>query len=456
MFNYQKLFIQSIGYCICLLVYETSFGQGSVLDDYIAQGLERNQSFIREQISTKIQAETVREANGSFLPNIFFDASYTLADGGRLIEIPAGDLVNPVYSALNQTIGADQFPTDVPNVNEQFLPNDFHETKIRLIQPILNTDIYYNYRVQTAQLSAQEAKEAALENQLIKQIKVAYYNHLSATEQLGILIQTREILEELLSVSQKLVKNDKATKDRIYGSKAELSRLESQIARAETQFNTSRDFFNYLLNRDLDEPILADSTLLDAEFINSDLGDLQVLGLLKRSEISQLNYGLAANDAAVKLSKGYIIPDINVVADVGYQGFEYTFDQDQDFWFVRFGLTWPIFNGGKNRSKVQQSILRKEQLQSNLDETKKLIALEISEAYYTYQEALKTLEARRSERINAEENFRIIRKKYAQSQVILVEFNNARNDYTTAQLQEIIAKYTLKSKEAALQASVNL
>ncbi|MEO1055078.1 MAG: hypothetical protein AAFX87_30870, partial [Bacteroidota bacterium] len=60
------------------------------------------------------------------------------------------------------------------------------------------------------------------------------------------------------------------------------------------------------------------------------------------------------------------------------------------------------------------------------------------------------------QRINAEENFRIIRKKYAQNQVILVEFNNARNAYTTAQLQEVIAKYNLKSREAALEASANL
>ncbi|MEO1054699.1 MAG: TolC family protein, partial [Bacteroidota bacterium] len=389
----------SIRFMLCtiwLLVYGPSFSQESVLEGYISQGLENNSSFLREQLNTKIQEEVVKEANGNFLPNIFFDASYTLADGGRTINVPAGDLVNPIYRALNQTTGSDQFPTDIANVSEQFLPNNFHETKIRLIQPILNTSIHHNYRIQTSMLSSQEAKQKALENQLIKQIKMAYYNHLSAKEQLSILTQTREILEELLSVSQKLVQNNKATKDRIYGSKAELSRLESRIAQAETQYNTSRDFFNYLLNRGLDEPILTDEALIDSEWLNTDLSELQVLGLAKRSELAQLNYGLAANEASVKLNKGYIIPDINVVADAGFQGFEYTFDQNQDFWFLRFGLTWPIFKGGQNKSKIQQSILRKEQIQSNLDETKKLIALEISEAFYSYKEALKTLEASQS------------------------------------------------------------
>lgn len=438
-----------------LLSVEALFAQ-TMLDEYIKEGLSNNQSFIREQIQTKIQNETLRQARGNYLPDISFDASYTLADGGRLIQIPAGDLVNPVYGALNQVVGSEQFPANIENVNEQFLPNDFHETKIRLIQPILNTDIYYNYRVQTAQLSAQEARESAMENQLIREIKVAYYKHLSAQEQLTILRQTRAILEELVSVSEKLVKNDQATKDRIYSSRAELNGLESQIALAETQFYTSRNFFNYLLNRDLEAPIRVDSIAVRTDARIVSLEALQETGLSNRSEITQLNHGVAASQAAIQLNKGYIVPDINVVADLGYQGFEYTFDETQDFWFLRFGLVWPIFQGGKNRSRVQQSLLQEQQVQSNLQETKKLIAVEISEAFYRYQEALKTLNAREAERINSEENFRIVRKKYAQNQVILVEFNDARNTFTTAQLQEIIAKYNLKSREAALEAAANL
>ena len=166
----------------------------TILNTYIEEGLANNQSFIREQIRTKIQNEAVNQARGNYLPDVSFNASYTLAGGGRLIEVPAGDLVNPIYSALNDVVGSEQFPTNVANVNEQFLPNNFHETKVRLVQPILNTDIYYNYRIQTAQLSAQEARESAMRNKLIREIKVAYYNYLSAREQFAILTGTRSIL----------------------------------------------------------------------------------------------------------------------------------------------------------------------------------------------------------------------------------------------------------------------
>lgn len=439
-----------------LLILAVQAKAQTVLDDYIEFGLKNNQQLIREQLATNIQDEQAREARGKYMPDVFLDASYTWADGGRLISVPAGDLVNPAYQGLNEILGENRFPADIQNVDEQLLPNDFHETKIRLIQPLLNTDIYYNLMAQKARLSAQKARELAYENQLIKEIKVAYYNHMSAREQLVILISTRGILEELVRVSRKRVENDKATKDVIYGSQAELSGVESQIAGAERQVNVSRIFFNYLISRNLNEEILAEESSNSTSIRNYQINDLTSSALNNREEINQLKYGLEASKASIQLHKNYLVPEINLVGDIGYQGFTYRFDDTQDFWFLRVGLTWPIFQGLQNRSKIQQSLLQEKQVQSDLKETEDLIELEVNEAFYGYQEALKTRQSRVQERKSAEENFRIIQKKYAQGQVILVEYNDARNSFTTSQLQETIAKYNLKIKQAELEASINL
>ncbi|MCG8384664.1 MAG: TolC family protein, partial [Cytophagales bacterium] len=233
-----------------------------VLEGYIKTGLENNQQLIREQLATQLQYQVEREARGGFMPNVSFDASYIWAEGGRLISVPAGDLVNPAYQGLNEILGENRFPTDIENVDEQLLPNNFHETKIRLIQPLLNSSIYYNYKAQSAQYSAQRARQQAYENQLVREIKVGYYKHLSALEKLDILLDTRELLEELLRVSKKLVANDKATKEILYASQAEVNKMDSQIAAARKQVNTSRIYFNFLLSRGLNEPILVDTTMI--------------------------------------------------------------------------------------------------------------------------------------------------------------------------------------------------
>ncbi|WKN43382.1 TolC family protein [Tunicatimonas pelagia] len=441
---------------LMVLTILPAYGQ-TVLDDYVELGLKNNQQLIREQLGTQLAAEKEKEARGRYLPDVALDASYTWAQGGRIIDVPAGDLVNPAYEGLNQILGENRYPTNIPNVSEQFLPNNFHETKIRIIQPILNSRIYYGYKAQTAQRSAQQAQQAAYENQLIKEIKTAYFQHLAAREQLSILTDTKDLLEELLRVNQRLVANDKATPEIVYAARADVSEIESQLANARKQINTSRIFFNYLLSRDLGDSILVDATTTSPpSSVSLSLNSLQQQALADRHELAQLRYGMEASNLAVKLNRSFLLPEITAVADVGFQGFDYTFDDDQDFWLVQLGLTWPIFQGGQNRSRVQQAVLGQQQLESELVDLQQRITLEVSQSYYEWQEAQQILEFRQDERQFAQETFRIISKKYRQDQAILVELQEARTNFTTAQLSESIARYDLKIKEAALEAAINL
>lgn len=436
-----------------LLSLNTIAQSESALERYIAIGLKNNEALIREQLESKIQSEVLREAKGKYLPNVFIDASYIRADGGRTILFPAGDLVNPIYGGLNQVIGSDVYPTNIPNVEEQFLPDDFHETKVRLIQPILNTDIYFNKRIQESKLMAQEAKKRAYENQLIKEIKVAYYRHLSARQQSSILEATRSILEELVRVSKSQVENEKATREVIYGAQAELNKLESQQASAERQEHTSGIFFNYLIGRELTKTIEGEPVELDVTGLTDDLETLTTSALNEREELRQIEYGAEASRAATMMNRRYFVPKINLVGDAGYQGFGYEFDDEQEFVFLRVGLTMPIFQGNQNRAKIQQASLREKVLESELKATNDLIALEVAEAYYALEAARKNLIARKAARKNAQENFRIIQKQYAQNQVIQVAFNDARNSFTTAQLLETIAHYNLKIRMAELESA---
>ncbi|MEO0333970.1 MAG: TolC family protein, partial [Bacteroidota bacterium] len=380
---------------LMVLTILPAYGQ-SVLDDYIELGLNNNQQLIREQLGTQLAAEREKEARGRYLPDVTLDASYIWAQGGRIINVPAGDLVNPAYEGLNQVLGENRYPTNIPNVSEQFLPNNFHETKIRIIQPILNSRIYYGYKAQTAQRSAQQARQEAYENQLTKEIKTAYFQHLAAREQLSILTDTKDLLEELLRVNQRLVANDKATPEIVYAARADVSEIESQLANACKQINTSRIFFNYLLSRDLGDSILVDATATNtSSSVSLSLNNLQQQALADRHELAQVRYGLEANKQVVKLNRNYLLPEITAVGDVGFQGFDYTFDDDQDFWLVQLGLAWPIFQGGQNRSRVQQAVLGQQQLESELVDLQQRIALEVSQAYYEWQEAKQILEFRR-------------------------------------------------------------
>lgn len=421
----------------------------SALENYVEEGLLNNRQYLKERLNTDISEEEKKMARGLFLPDISFDASYIRADGGRTIDIPIGDLFNPVYASLNQLTGSEQFPTDLENVSEQFLPNDFHETKIRIVQPLLNTDIYYGHKASKAKVSVNEAKETAYQNQLAFQIRKAYYDHLKLVEQKTILDSTLVLLKELVRVNKKFVKYDVATRDVLYNTEAQMYQIEAQRATVVKNIALSRNFFNFLLNKDLESEIIIDETV-QKERNQTTVSQLKETAVTNRSELESITNGIKANDFDIKRAGGFLIPDVSTVAEFGYQGFGYDFDQNQRYYLLSFNLSWPIFQGGRNKSKVRKAQLIKEQLETDYSEVENSILLEASQGHYEYEEALVVHDAQLSQLKSAQENFKIIEAKYGQSQALLVQFNEARTQLTTAQLNESIARFNIKIAEANL------
>ena len=80
------------------------------LENYINTAFDNNQGLTSQQLQLEKSLYALKEAHALFLPNISFGASYSKADGGRTIDLPLGDLLNPVYKSLNQLTGSTKFP----------------------------------------------------------------------------------------------------------------------------------------------------------------------------------------------------------------------------------------------------------------------------------------------------------------------------------------------------------
>jgi len=425
------------------------------LDEYVEQGLASNQQYLKELLSAKIAVEENNISKSLFFPDVSFNASYLLADGGRTIGFPLGDLFNPVHATLSQLTNSNQFPTNLKNLNEQLLPNDFHETKIRVVQPILNTDIYYGYKAAQSLVSLNEAKAEAYKYQLEFEIRKAYFNHLKLLEQKIILDSTRSVVKELVRVNGKFVKYDVATKDVLYNAEAQLYQVDAQLATVNKNINTSRNFFNFLLNRDF-EANIETTEYIDFEREELSMGELTENALSNRSEIVQVQNGIAASDYEIKRSKGFLIPNISAAAEFGYQGFGYEFDKNQDYYLVSFNLSWPIFQAGKNNAQVRKAKLEKQQLIADFTDIKKRIQLEVSTSVYAYEEALSVYDFQFAQLKSTAESFKVIQSKYKQNQVLLVEFNDSRTKLTNAQLNESIARFNIKIAKANLNKTVQM
>ena len=466
MFSNYDTIMKQVLYVILILWSGTLIGQAqpspvasTILDGYVQEGLQNNLALKQEGLEISRVTESLTQARSLFYPRVAFNPTYSLAAGGRRLEFPVGDLLNPAYTALNKLTGREQFPTNLQNVSQQLAPNNFHDTKITVQYALYNTDIQYNYLIQKSLVLAQEARRRVIENEIRYSIQTAYYQYLQTLEGLRIYDNARSTLRELTRLNEKLVANNVATKEIVTQARYEISKVDQQVAVAERNRESSRAYLNFLLNRDLTTLILIDSTLLrtpatNVLATNAELTELQQSAVRTRQEIGQLGYSLAAAQTAVKLNEiNAMIPNLYVGGNAGFQGFGYTF-QNQAYAVLQFGLQWDLFRGYEKRSKIQQAKIQTDLLQTRLSELERQIQLQVLQAYYDLDAANESLVATQSGAVNAEQTFRIIDSKYRNGQALLIEFLRVQNDRLTAQLQQSLARMDVLIKRAALNRAV--
>ena len=439
------------GYLLLLLLsgFRTIAQQSAVLEAYIQEGLQNNLSLKQEDLEIQKATETIRQAKALFYPKVAFNPTYSVAAGGRRLEFPVGDLLNPVYSTLNQITKTNNFP-QVENVNQLLAPNNFHDTKFTVQYSIYNPEIQYNYLVQKTLLTAQEAKKRVVENELRYTITGAYLQYLQSVEGLKIYANAQKTLRELVRLNQKLAANNVITKDAVFGAEYEVSKLEQQITVAEKNREVARAYFNFLLNRELNAPIQADTALVKSQTGVSKLSDLTQNALTNRQELKQLDQSILASQTAVTLNeKAAKRPSVFVGGNTGFQGFGYNFS-GQAYLIAQIGLQWDLFKGYERKSKIQSAKIQTEQLRTRKSEAERQIELQTTQAFYELQAARESLKSLSDGVTKAEQYFKVIDSRYRNGSVLLIEYVRAQNELLNAQLQQSLSQFDILIKQSVL------
>jgi outer membrane protein TolC len=427
-----------------------------ILENYIQTGLSHNLTLQQQQIDWQRSLEAVRQAKSLFYPVAQFNATYTRAAGGRRIDFPIGDLLNPVYSTLNQLTQSNQFPA-LANQQIQFLPDNFHETYVGISYPLFNADLKFNRQIQEHLAAGQAARKETYEQELRFQITTAYLQYLQALQAETIWQNTRKVLQELVGFNESLVRNNVATNEVVAAAQYERSRAEQEIAQLQAAQKTARAYFNFLLNRNLQDSVLVDSSLLQPALKTYDLETLVADSGKNRQELSTLEAGQAAAATALRLQEANrVLPDLYLGGQIGFQGFGYRFSEEQAYVLVQAGLRYDLFTGGQNKQKIQMARLENDKLQVQEEEVRRQIALQVMQAWHALEAGKTAWQSAVTGRQAAEEAFRIIQNKYKAGQALLLEYLDAQNRATGAQLQTNLAWIQILQQEATLRRAAGL
>ncbi len=409
---------------------------------YLEQARARNLVLQEKKISLEKSLVSLREARSLFQPTTWLEGQYTLSKGGRAIEIPVGDLVNPIYKTLNELTGSNAF-RPIGNVSEQLNPNNFYDLRIRTVMPLVQPDLRYNRSIQELQVTLRENEVQTYHRQLVKEVKHAYYQYCAAEEAIRIHRNALQVVEENLRVNRSLLANGKGLPAYIARAESEVVQVESRLQAALSDRSNAKAYFNFLLNQPLQDSIMHEVTT--GKELPPSLATLTEADISRREELKTLSLAAAINRQSQKMNESFRIPRVNAFLDLASQGFDFRVN-DQSFYYlggIQFKV--PIFTGKRNLYKVEQSRLdaRSIALQDTL--TREQLQLAAMTSRNNLVTAVSRYHSARKQESASQQYFKLIDRGYREGVNSFIEFLDARNQLTNAELQASIQYYQVLS-----------
>jgi len=465
----------------------------TVVDRLVQDALENNLTLKQERISLEQRRAALAQTKGQYLPSLDLSARYTRSRGGRTIDFPVGDAVNPAYRALDEMNPTRQFPR-LQNREISLLREKEQRTELQLRQPLYRPEIRRGTQARKHEVQSQEASVEAQRRQLVRDVKTAYYRYRKAQARVEILGATQALVRENRRTNQRLLEAAKVTKNAVHRAEAEVLSVRQKRIQARASVRQARRRLNLLRDRpsDADVPTpqtntetlieqrvrtleqrlgqplfdaeaLADAsgssesvrTAVDAEAADGSLGSARTL-VDDRPALKRLDAAAEAADAQRRAAQTAFLPTVSLAVDAGIQGTTYGFSGDKPFASASVVLEWNLFDGLTDRRRVQRRRLEAKRLRTRREHVERQLTQEVRKTLEDVRVAHRSLQTAQARAKAAQESFRLTRRRHDAGRANQATLIDARTALTEAKMNLNVTRYDLLINLAELEHAAGL
>ena len=394
------------------------------LRECITYALEHNISLQQQDLQVKHQEIQLDMAKGAKLPDVSASASENFSFGRGLTA-------DNTYSNANTTSTGLSLGTSVPIYQGLRLNNNIKESEL-------------NLKAVTADL------EKAREDMSVA-VAQAYVQILYNMELLDVAMN--QVVIDSLQVERLkiLLDNGKASPAELAQQKATLGQSRLSATEASNSLNLSLLDLSQLL--ELPNPegfsIVVPEVPLDGLLLGNP-EDIYADAIASKPSIKAEQFRLDATEYSIKSAKGAFLPSISASGGIGtnyytqsslpstsfYDQVKHNFSQ-----YLGLSLSVPIFTGYQTRNQVRAAELNRTNQILQLENTKKSLYKENQQAYYNAGAARERYHSSIGAEDSAKESFDLVKAKYENQKANITEFNEARNNWFTAESNLARARY---------------
>lgn len=423
----------------------------AVASEYVAAALDSNLALQGQRLEVERAEQALAAARARFLPELSLQSRFTLADGGRELELQPGELLNPAYQTLNELLAAQGLPPRfelLPDVGIPFQRQREQDTRVTLRQPLYAPAIPAAARAQAELLRGASAGTEVLARQLRRDVWLAYLDWLKALRARDVLRATGEVLVENLRVNESLLRNGRITEEQLLRARTEQLAVVQQLRETQSQIDLAQRYVNFLLNRPLQTP-LEDAREPAGTPVAMAL-PLDAGGSL-RPELAQADALGAAADAQQRVARAALRPTVSLGIDAGTQGTSWQLGPGYNYATASLVFSWNFFDGGANRAEAERARIAARQARLQQESLLRQISLEQQQArdrLAATRDAIAVGEARAEA---ARAALRIAERRRDAGAISQVEFLDARSAATSAELALNVNRFELLQRQVELQ-----
>jgi outer membrane protein TolC len=420
----------------------------------VNEALAGNLALRSQAVDVEVALERLKEARSFYQPRLDLAARYTRAEGGRTIDLPIGDLVNPAYEALNQLLAAQGRASNFPHIENQsiaFLRGREQETKLVLVQPLYRPEITRGVKARRADWQSRESQRAAFQRELRFQVEMAYYRWVQSELVLQVLDSAASVTAEALRVNRSLFAVDKLTEDRVLRAEADDLDIQQQRLEAERDRTQALLALNFLLNRPLGTkmPPPAPEELVQFEKAFAGYPLTESPTVEGREELAALRQAVQAATAATGMERAKRYPTLALAAEGGIQGEQYRTGSGYNYGMASLVAQWNVWDGRAASVRENQANLERKKLELQYEQTRLQLALEAERSLDDLRAAVaacRTAERRREASARA---FDMVSRRERVGMENQLTFLDARSELTRSELNLQIIRQRLLIAAAA-------
>ncbi|WP_299064540.1 TolC family protein [uncultured Polaribacter sp.] len=314
----------------------------------------------------------------------------------------------------------------------------------------------YNYQQlkETYNLSQLQAKET-IENTYL-QLFTVYF-------EIARFAENTHNLNEALTISKRRLQRAKYQYE--YGQATKLEFLNAQVdvnndsiafISSKQLFNNAKRGLNVILGAKEHINYTVETAVKYTKLLNYD--DLKTKTLKNNSLLKQNESNIAISEFNIKINKANFLPALGFNASYGFNRTENEnlinpFGAKliiSDGLNAGLNLTWNIFDGGSNKTRVANAKIGLENQQIALEQQKVNIENNLKNTWENYKNQLFILKAQETNVLTTQNNFERTQERYKLGQVTSIEFRQAQINFINSKTALNNAKFDAKLIELQL------